>query len=94
MWEKVIFVIILAGGLLLGAGVSRWRERRAQPIWTWAIAFGVAWAWTLYRVGSLVWLDAETAQTFSWIRLAVVFVVAFPIGFMGCVVAAMTAGKK
>ena len=88
---KLICLLVLAGGLLLGAWVSRGRERRAQPIWTWALAFGVAWAWALARVGAWAWYG--TWAQLSWPGLALLFCVAFPAGFMACVIAAITAGR-
>ena len=88
---KLIFLLVLAGGLLLGAWVSRRRERRAQPVWTWALVFGVAWAWALARVGAWAWYGTWTQL--SWTGLALIFCAAFPLGFMACVIAAITAGR-
>lgn len=85
--ELVFFIITLLGGWLFGAWVSRWRERRALPIWTWALAFALGWSWALWRAGA--WAFNWTA----WRGLVLVFVLAFPVGFMTCVVAAMTAGR-
>ena len=84
----LLFTLIFPGGLLFGAWVSRWRERRAQPIWTWGLAFGLIWSWAVARVGEWVW-----ATNISWLRFAACFVAAFVVGFLTCVVAAMTAGR-
>jgi uncharacterized integral membrane protein len=87
IWQTnlmLLFLLVLLVGLLLGAGVSRWRERRIEPIWTWGLAFAFVWAWLLLRV---------SAHSFSWPAYLLLFGAAVFTGFLVCVVAAMTAGR-
>ena len=88
LMSVLLFTLTFLGGLLCGAWVSRWRERRAQPIWTWGLAFALIWSWAVVRLGERVW-----TISFSWLGFTACFVAAFVVGFLTCVIAAMTAGR-
>jgi hypothetical protein len=84
--NPLFFFTTLAGSLLVGAWVSRRRERRAQPIWTWALLFASLWT------GALIYAGARGFGGAAW-RWALAGALGFFVGFMTCVVAAMTAGR-
>lgn len=91
--DTILFLAVLLGGLLLGAYVSRWRERRVLPIWTWSLTFAAAWAWGVYRTGARAWYGADGAAQVSTLAALLILLVLFVLGSLACTVAAMTAGR-
>lgn len=91
--DTLLFLAVLLGGLLVGGYISRWRERRALPIWTWSLAFAAAWAWGVWRIGTRAWYGADGVAQMSAPGTVLTLALLFLLGFTFSGVAAMTAGR-